>query len=239
MHTATVSPARNAGGVSAVDGFVESLLDFIVEENSPLGLAIIAASALVEYVFPPFPGDTITLFGAVLITAYSWSFWGVFGAVMTGSLAGSMLAFYFGGWLEARRTARRMKKKPSEPAHRNRRRAALDRLVGQFRRHGAAYLVLNRFLPGLRALFFVAAGMARMRPGAVLVYSAVSAALWNLGIIALGSLLGANFETLMDWVRQYTLIVWLVLGLCATALLARAILVRSRASQRPDDKPEE
>lgn len=217
-----------------MDGFVESLLEFIAEENSLLGLAIIAASALVEYVFPPFPGDTITLFGAVLITTYGWSFSGVFGAVMAGSLAGSMIAFYVGGWLEARRTARRAARKKSVPKNRDQRRAAIDRLIGQFRRYGAAYLVLNRFLPGLRALFFVAAGMARMRPGAVLLYSALSAALWNLGIIALGSLLGANFETLMDWVRQYTLVVWLVLGSLVAAAIARAVFVRFRQRQ-PDD----
>ena len=181
-----------------------------------------------EYVFPPFPGDTITLFGAVLITAYKWSFWGVFGAVMAGSVAGSMVAFYFGTWLEARRAARRTARQKRGEREREERRAVIDGLVGKFRRHGAVYLMINRFLPGIRALFFVAAGMAKMRPIAVLLYSALSAALWNLAIIALGSALGANFETLLGWVRRYTLAVWLILAGLVLVLVARAAIKRRR-----------
>ncbi len=218
-----------------MEAFVDSLLVFIADENNPLGLAIVALSAALEYAFPPFPGDTITLFGAVLITAYQWSFWGVFGAVMVGSVAGSMAAFFFGSWLEARRAARRAAQKEREKVEE--RRAIIDRLIGKFRRHGAVYLVINRFLPGIRALFFVAAGMAKMRPIPVLVYSALSAALWNLGLIALGSALGANFETLMRWVRQYTIAVWLVLGSLALVWASSAAIKWRRSRRNDADKP--
>lgn len=200
----------------------EFLIEFIASENSPLGLLLIAASAMIEYVFPPFPGDTITLFAAVLITGYNWSFAAVFGAVMAGSLAGSMAAFYFGGWLERRRARRSGTPHPT-----------VERLVGQFRRYGAGYLVINRFLPGIRAVFFLAAGMAGMRPAAVLFYSAISAAAYNLALIALGSLLGANFDTLLGWVKQYTLAVWAILGAIALLLSVRFVLARRRRKPQP------
>ncbi|GAB4509199.1 MAG: hypothetical protein Tsb0020_25590 [Haliangiales bacterium] len=188
-----------------MDAIAEHFIAFIRDENNPIGLAVMAAAAAIEYVFPPFPGDTVTLFGAVLITVEGWNFWGVFAAVMIGSAFGSMLAFYFGsGWRKRRFRA---------PA----RRASLDRLVDKFHRHGPVYLVLNRFLPGVRSVFFVAAGLAEMPARAVLLYSLVSAAVWNLGLIALGGLLGANFDTLLGWVRQYTMVVWA--GLAGLALL--------------------
>jgi membrane protein DedA with SNARE-associated domain len=229
--------------VIVVHGFTELLTTWIADQGGPFGFLLIAGSAMIEYLFPPFPGDTVTLFAAILITAYGWSFFGVFGAVMAGSLLGSLLAFYLGRWLRTRR-ARRLAARaddaasteageaaaadeaPGAPPEES---AALDRLVAGFRRHGAAYLVLNRFLPGVRSLFFVAAGMADMRPLPVLVYSAVSAAAWNLAIIALGSALGANFDTLVAWVERYTTVVWVVIAVAVTIWVWRLLRSRRRS----------
>jgi membrane protein DedA with SNARE-associated domain len=197
-----------------VDAVTDSFIAFISNENNFVGLLALALAAMIEYVVPPVPGDTVTLFGAILITAYDWSFWGVFGAVMAGSVLGSMMAFYIGGWWRKRR---------ERSGHRH---ESIDRLVEKFHRHGAAYLVINRFLPGIRSVFFVAAGLAEMRPLAVLAYSAVSAALWNLGLIAAGSALGANFETLRDWVQRYTMATWMIIGGVALVWLARTIIKR-------------
>ena len=192
-----------------------------------MGIALLCASAALEYVFPPFPGDTITLFGAVLITAYDWSFAAVFTAVMIGSMAGAMLDYYLGHRLRLR--ALRRKKRHTEEE----RRAIIDRLVSGFERHGAVYLVLNRFVPGVRALFFVAAGMAGMKPLPVLFFSALSAAAWNLLLIAAGSLLGANLDELTGWVKQYNLLAGGIIGLLVVLVAGRALLRRMRRKSRP------
>lgn len=209
------------GWSTTLDALVDWLNELVSRQNNLVGYAIMAGAAAIEYVFPPFPGDTITLFGAVLITAYGWSFAGVFGAVMVGSIAGAMIAFGFGHRIRVWRSRRADKQHD--------RVAAIDDLVDKFRRYGAIYLVINRFLPGIRALFFVAAGMAAMRPLAVMFYSAVSAALWNLGLIALGSLIGANFEQLLGWVRTYSIVAWIAVGAVILFFVARAIIRRRRA----------
>lgn len=211
---ATVSPGRTAGGTIPLDWLTDWLIAFVSDQDNWAGLAVIAGSAMLEYLFPPFPGDTITLFGAVLITAYDWSFYGVFAAVMLGSVAGSMVDFWLGTRLERRRLRRVAAGKPDE------RRAAIQKLIDRFRRRGAWFLVLNRFFPGVRALFFVAAGMAGMRARHVLLFSTISAAAWNLGIIGLGSLLGDNIEALELWVRRYTTAAWIILGAAAAVALA-------------------
>lgn len=194
------------------------LIGFASERDHPLGFAALFASALLEYVFPPFPGDTITLFGAVLITAYGWSAAGVFGAVLSGSVGGGMLAYALGRRLRARQRA-------DAPGAR---RAAIDRVIARFERHGPAYLVVNRFLPGLRAFFFVAAGMAGMRARDVLLYGAISAALWNAVIIGAGAALGANLDTLERWVTRYSAAVWIALGAALVGYLAWRLVRRHR-----------
>lgn len=208
-----------------VEGLTAWLLDFVSRSDNPAGLAVLGGSAMLEYVFPPFPGDTITLFGAVLITAYGWSFAAVFGVVMLGSIAGAMVDFYLGHRLKLVRSRRRKKEVT--------RRAVVDRLVDKFHQHGPIYLVINRFLPGIRALFFVAAGMAGMRARDVLFYSALSAAAWNLGIIAIGSLLGASFETLLGWAKTYAIVVWLGLAALLLLIFSRAFIRRLRRRRAP------
>lgn len=201
-----------------MDRLADWLIEFVSHQDNPLGLLVLAASAMIEYVIPPFPGDTITLFGAVLITAYGWSFAGVFGAVMAGSIAGSMLAFYAGGAWQRRRERR--------PGHT--RSATLDKLIARFHRHGAVYLVLNRFLPGFRAVFFVAAGMAGMRARAVLAYGALSAALFNLAIVGAGAAVGLQFDELVLWARRYALAVWIAVGALVAVWIVRALWRRHR-----------
>ncbi|HVV83220.1 MAG TPA: DedA family protein [Kofleriaceae bacterium] len=165
---------------------------WVGREDSVAGWLALAAAAAIEYVFPPFPGDAITVLAAVLVTAASWSAAGVLSALMVGSMVGAALTFELGLRWAARRT-------PHAQPH------ALDRLVAGFRRHGAVYLVINRFVPGIRSLFFVAAGLAGMRRGPVMLCAGISALLWNVGLFALGAALGSNLDRVEGWVRTYTI----------------------------------
>ena len=61
-------------------------------------------------------------------------------------------------------------------------------------------------LPGVRSLFFVAAGLAGMPRRAVYGYGALSALLWNLALLGVGAALGANYERLEHIVTTYTTI---------------------------------
>jgi membrane protein DedA with SNARE-associated domain len=198
---------------------VETLTTWVGSEDSLLGWLALAASAVIEYVFPPFPGDIVTVLAASLVIAASWSWWGVLSALMLGSMIGAALTFELGvRW--ARRRARHRstgvvedgspdlrsdeRRLPAVDARARARGAALDRLVARFHRHGPAYLVLNRFVPGVRSLFFVAAGLAGMSRRAVYGFGALSALLWNLALLGAGLALGANYDRLERIVTTYT-----------------------------------
>jgi membrane protein DedA with SNARE-associated domain len=208
-----------------VDWLTDWLIGFASDRNHPVGMAALFLSAMVEYVFPPFPGDTITLLGAILITGYGWSWWAISTVVVVGSVLGSQIDYWIGLRLRAR---------PRHERHAARW-AALDRVVARFERHGPVYLVLNRFVPGIRALFFVAAGLSGMRRRDVLLYGGLSIALWNALIIAVGASLGASLEALQRWARHYNRAAWTILvGAVALYVAARWIQRhrRRRAERR-------
>jgi membrane protein DedA with SNARE-associated domain len=183
--------------------------------NNPLGLAVLCGSALIEYVFPPYPGDVITVFGGVLVGAYQWRLLLVFLAVTTGSVLGGLLAFELGkGWQKRRG--------PGFAEEETR----LARLVKRFEKHGSLYLLLNRFIPGIRPLFFVAAGLAGMRIKRVLVLSTISAAVYNSALIVAGMSVGNNLSKIEEWIKTYSLIVWAVLAVIGMVALLRAAMRR-------------
>lgn len=186
-------------------------LDWLASVPPWLAALVLFASSILEYVFPPFPGDTVTLAGAMLVPIAGTPLWLVFGAVTAGSLAGSMLVFFLGEWLY-RWQGRHLHEKSHH---------AFDALAARFRRHGAAYVALNRFLPGVRSFFFVAAGVARLPWWKVAAWSLVSLVAWNALIVAAGLAVGANVQRLEALFRQYTAIVWVALAVLAVGLLVR------------------
>ena len=179
-----------------MDWLTDWLIGFASNRNHPAGFALLGGSALLEFIFPPIPGDTITLFGAVLISRFGWSAVAIVATILAGSLAGAMTNFAIGRRLRG----------PGQ------KRPAIERMMARFERHGPAYLLINRFLPGVRAVAFVAAGMSGMRARDVLLYGGISVVVWNTLLILIGAALGANWETLESWLGDYTTGAWIALG---------------------------
>ncbi len=176
---------------------------------------------MLEYLFPPFPGDTVTLFGAFLVTQYSWNLPLVFGVVLLGSALGAMADFYVGVWMGRRYQEGRFLRAPAI-------RRRVDQVTGAFQRHGEAYIALNRFLPAVRAVFFIAAGMAGLRPARVLFYALLSAALWNTLILSAGYAVGSNWENVRRIFRTYSVVAWSVVGAALIFWLVRWLIQRRR-----------
>lgn len=196
----------------------EQLIDIVARNHNTLGLGLLLLSACIEYLFPPFPGDMITVFGAFLVARRGWSAPAVFGAVTVGSAVGMMLDYAAGRWLgatEERWTRGRL----------HRFRPQIDRLVERFARHGALYIAINRFIPSLRGLFFVAAGMARLPWWKVLAFGTLSALLWNALLLAIGLTVGSSWDRLVTVFQAYGVVFWAIV---AVALLAYLIYRRRR-----------
>jgi len=211
---------------------MDALLDTVAGHQTFLGPLIPFLSAALQYLFPPFPDDTVTLFGAFLVTARDWSLALVLVTVTLGSLCGAAFDHWLGTWL-ARRAAGWGRGGiwshiVPDPAR-------LEQLKARFARHGAAYICLNRFVPGLRAFFFVAAGMAGMRRSVALFWGGVSALAWNALIVLAGMALGASFEELERLVARYSLGVWILLAALILLLVLRRLWTGRRGPSHPPE----
>ena len=206
-----------------MEDLTQQIIDYLSSGQSIPGMGILFASSFIEYVFPPFPGDTVTLFGAFLAANFEWSVPLVFAVVTLGSLAGSAADYGLG---------RRLAKTPVDQltGRKKKAREKVQPLLEKFEKHGAVYVVVNRFLPGIRAFFFIAAGMARLPLWKVLLWGAVSAAAWNALIIAVGFAIGKNWDRLLGLLRTYTTGAWILIGAVVVGLIVRWLVKRRKTS---------
>lgn len=187
--------------------------------EGPWAYVAIGLACLLEYVFPPFPGDTVALLGVFLAVTAGYSTPLTFLALNVGALLGGLGAYGFGRAIAepSRRPALLRGERSSQ---------AIATLVERYRERGGLYLLSNRFVPALRAFFFVAAGIARVPVWQVVVYGGLSAVLWNTLLFVLGWLAGESFEVLEGWVGYYAI------GVLAIAAIAAVVVFwRSRRKQ--------
>ncbi len=214
---------------------LEQILSFIASYPLLGGIVLIISSFL-EYVFPPFPGDTITLFGAFLVSAKGWNAALTFGAVTLGAMLGVLVDYKAGMMLAVRADSWR--------ARTGWRRSFIiktEKALEIFKKKGTPVLLLNRFIPGLRAFFFLAAGMSRMKLLTVMGLAFLSMTLWNLLIFGAGFAVGNNWEALKTAYDQYTVTMWVIMGVAAGLGIAGKItmtIVRNRRERRQRKREE-
>ena len=192
------------------------IVDWILGLPEGLIWLALTIAAGVEYVFPPFPGDAIVLAGSVLAGHRGLDFVPIFAAVTLGSLLGAWVDFEVGRWLASPRDTwvHRWFARPKVAG-------AVDQVTRGFAKHGDFYLVINRFLPGIRAFFFVAAGMAGFSRTRTLAIAVSAATLWNALILVVGAVVGANLEALLHFAKRYSQLAWLFVAVVLLSLLLR------------------
>ena len=166
--------------------YTEKFLNALNALPDALIYLLLGLSGFVENLFPPIPGDTITVFGAFLVGTGKLSFLGVYVATTAGSLLGFLALFWLAGLLGRRffieRDFRFLKAEQIMKAE------------AWFDKYGFLLIALNRFLPGVRSAVSIAAGLARFPLTVVGLLALLSCAVWNLIWILLGQTLGKNWD---------------------------------------------
>lgn len=172
-------------------------------------------SAYIENVFPPIPGDTVTVFGAFLVGRTGLHFMGVYVSTTLGSVAGFMTLYALGRRVHADFFLR--KNYRFFPA------STFLKTRAWFERRGLWLVLLNRFLGGIRSMISLVAGVYRLPALRVAVLALVSCTVWNGLLIWAGYLLGSNWRAIEAVLREYSRALLIV-----TVLAVAAWIVRNR-----------
>ncbi len=183
---------------------LESLPEYFNNLNVFVAYGILFVSAFVENVFPPIPGDTVTVIGAYLVSSGKLDFWGVYIATTLGSVAGFFTMYLIGLFLGTRILESKWVKKSFNTQK-------MENVKRWFADYGYWVIFANRFLSGARSVISLFAGFFALRWIFVLLLATASAALWNGLLIYGGYLLGVNWQKIVEMLKSYNKIVLIVI----------------------------
>lgn len=186
--------------------FLSQAVDFIRHMPTvPKILALILA-VMVEYVLPVFPGDTVVLLAGFLNAHGALELLEICFAVVIGTILGSLLGYSIGLYIAKNPTKYAWIKKITSSQ-------GFIKFNIWYEKWGSIFLLVNRFIPGIRALFFFAAGSARLPLSKVLVLGMLSALLFNAALIAAGNWLGYNSDLILTYFYRYNFALYILLAL--------------------------
>jgi len=173
-----------------MESIIEYILQILTEMHDVWLYTFLFFSAVVENLFPPIPGDTITVFGAFLVGTGRLNFFIVLTVTTLGSAAGFLLLYMFGAFLEREFFI--------EKDYRFFSAKSIIAAEEWFRKYGYYVVAGNRFLPGIRSVISIASGISGLSPLKVFLYCNISALVWNFIWIYTGYTLGNNWEHVRD-----------------------------------------
>nr|WP_252733861.1 DedA family protein [Paracoccus marinaquae] len=153
---------------------------------------------LLENVFPPIPSELIMPLAGFNAARGEIALWLAIAAGAAGSMAGAYLWYLVGlafGQDRLRRVvARHGRWLTMTPAQ-------LDRAQRWFDRHGSAVVFFGRFIPTVRTLISVPAGIARMLLPRFLLYTALGSTIWCAALALAGYWLEDRYEEVSSWLH--------------------------------------
>lgn len=145
-----------------------------------------------------------------------------------GALTGSLLSYWLGavgGKPLILRWGKYVFLKPAD----------LDKTERFFERYGAWTVLIARFLPVVRHLISIPAGIARMRLSTFLLQTFIGSALWGGGLMVLGYVIGENWESVAKQAKKVDLVFALLIVGTIVAIAVGFYVKRRRAAKA---KPE-
>ena len=183
--------------------------EFIISLMGQFGYFGVFFLIALENVFPPIPSEVILLFGGFMTTYTSLNIALMVVAATLGSLLGAIVLYYIGKILNKERLKKIVSGKVGKVLRLKEK--DIDMADHWFDTKGNKTVFFCRFIPIVRSLISIPAGMSEMPMAKFLVYTTVGSAIWNTVLIVIGNRVGENWESILGVFDQYSHIVLILL----------------------------
>jgi membrane protein DedA with SNARE-associated domain len=167
----------------------------------------------IENIFPPSPSDIVVVIAATLISKNELDFLVILLITTIASTIG-FIAMYLIGEFSGENIIRKGKLKFIKQEY-------LEKADKWFHKFGYNLILINRFMPGTRAVISFFCGVHRLNPLRSFIAAATSSLIWNLTLIFLGITLGNNIQLVDKYLNTYSNI-----GLIVTIILVSFFLIK-------------
>lgn len=104
----------------------------------------------------------------------------------------------------------------------------LEKAEAYFRDHGNVSTFIGRFIPGIRQLISIPAGLSRMHFGAFLWWTFLGAFLWNCVLAAVGYVAAGQMSLIKEYSHELSVAILILLGLTIVYFIAKRVISSTR-----------
>ena len=189
---------------------METLIIEIMNDYGYIGVFLLI---LIENLFPPIPSEVILTFGGFMTTTSNITILGVILSSTIGSLLGAIILYYIGKILNKERLIKivkskygkllRIKPKDIESADR------------WFDTKGNKTVFFCRFVPVVRSLISIPAGMSEMPLFKFIIYTMLGSGIWNTLLVCIGAFAGDKKDYILSIIDSAShIILILIIIIC-------------------------
>lgn len=190
-------------------GITELLVEYITRFIEVGGYPIVFLLMVLESMVFPVPSEAVMPFAGFLVVDGVFGFWQVVAVSTVGSLIGSLLSYAIGAY-GGRLVLDRWGKYLMLNHHH------LELTETFFQKYGERTIFISRFIPIVRHLISIPAGMGKMNIVTFSLYTVLGAGMWNAFLLYVGMLLGNNWRVLGTYMHYIDILV--IIGIIGVTL---------------------
>jgi len=202
---------------------IDSVWQFITGFSESWYPLLLGATAMVETVFPPFPGDVVYIALSGLGIGQGVSRLLLWAPGFAGCFVSTIL-------LDAMGRSSRLEKLERIIIGSSRSNG-MDRARRIIEKRGPWILGVSRFIPGIRSILVIAASSSGMKRSSVLLYAGLSAAMWYFLMVAAGEVAGSGIASAEKFMADLTKWIWAAI-LLTMAIGAVVLLLRLKGTKK-------
>ncbi len=200
---------------------MEGIIIEIINKYGYIGICLLIA---IENIFPPIPSEIILTFGGFLTTFSDMGIWGVIIAATVGSLLGAIILYSVSCILNIERLEGLFESKLGKMLRLKK--EDVKKAEEWFSKHGTKAVLLCRFVPIVRSLISIPAGIAKMKLSIFLPLTIVGTLIWNIVLVYLGRFAGDTWGIVASYFDFYSMIALAFFGL--VVLIIAALFIKKR-----------
>lgn len=193
---------------------MQEIIISIMESFGYLGILLLIT---IENVFPPIPSEVILLFAGFMTTKSKLTLVGVIIISTIGSLIGAIILYLVGRLLNKERLIKIVNGKIGKIL----RLSEKDILKADewFSKKGTKTVFFCRFVPVLRSLISIPAGISGMNIPKFLIYTTIGSLIWNTVLSYMGMVTGENWEKILAVFETYSTVIKIILLIGVVVLI--------------------
>lgn len=184
----------------------------------------------VENLFPPIPSEVILTFGGFMTTKSAMNIPMVIISSTAGAIVGALCLYAVGRFIPSQKIISFVEGKGGKilrvtPED-------IYKSSNWMKEKGKIAVFICRFIPLIRSLISIPAGMAKMNMFFFVVYTLAGTVIWNTVLILVGAKVGSNWDS---FVRRFDKFGSIIFAVFAIAIIGYVIFKKKNSSKKEED----